>query len=155
MLAKSQPVQYGTAMVTAPIYRALMVFVLVMISLPATRAESELESIRLKYEIERELLHKPIATLRTQYKARLLELKNQFSEAGNLNAALAAEAAITAAAKGDPDPDKIDSSVAGVARTQEIFLKQLKMEIIKTVKFKNSLQRIKIIFILKKSKKKP
>jgi hypothetical protein len=89
--------------------------------LPAVYAADELEVLQFKYEIDRELLNEPLVTLRAQYQNRLLKLKDQASKAGDLDTALAAQAAADA---GDPDPDKIDAQQKAIAATQRIFLEQ-------------------------------
>ena len=100
--------------------RLPLLFVAAAIMVANTHGQVEFESLQLKYEVEREKLNKPIVTLREQYKARLLELVDKYTEEGDLAKALAAKGAVS----GNPDIDKVDSSMTEVARAQKIFLQQ-------------------------------
>ena len=85
------------------------------------RAEDELESLQLKYEIERERLRAPLIDLRKKYQQRLQAIFEEYSAEGDLSKALAARSA--AEAKGDPDGASIDAAPEKVAEAQRIYLK--------------------------------
>ncbi len=97
---------------------ALALFVAGSSSLPAAEGLREFESLKLKYGVAMESTVVSLESLRERYKARLVEIEKLYTKKGDLDGVLAAKSAIAA---GDPDPKKIDSNPAEIAKLQRIF----------------------------------
>ena len=85
------------------------------------QSQEQFEGLRFKFEVEKENFHKPIVTLREQYDARLLELQERFTTAGDFRKAIAAKAAADADGL---DSEGVDESVKEVAVVQKVYLKE-------------------------------
>ena len=100
---------------------AILLLFTTAILLPLAHGQRELEELQFKYEVEREQLHKPLVTLRAQFKTRLLELQEKFMADGDLGKALAAKAAAEAS---DESPEAIESSLSEITGAKKVFLDQ-------------------------------
>ena len=107
-------------------------WMLLLVSATIAQGQDQLERLHLKYAVESERLHKPIVTLRANYKARLRQLEEQFMNDGDLARALAAKAAAEAVGT-NSEPEQEGQRIPEIAEARRIYerehAKRLKQEI--------------------------